>query len=217
MDYQDKDTERRNLVITSFFFIVYSLGGGKFEDGNVNFQIVNLHFENTEVLAVIAWVLLFWFFYLYRIKHSNTFSNIFREEVTSYKDCTFIRDYCVNKGYELLPKVKFYKEKKNESEAGPVISSLKQDTQGLYMTLLYATDISRDEDVGEIAEQVNRFFPDSEDITRVVRIDGFRGRLIYPKLMLHYCFTQKNFSLHLVPFILFFLALISGIYKLMHT
>lgn len=215
MEFQDNDPERRNLVMTSFAFILYSWGGGSFDDGDINFQIVNLHFSNTIALAVIAWVMLFWFYYRYWLKHSDTFRKKFTEEISKYKGHSFIKNYCSKRtGYALLPEIKFNHHFENSGvEYGYFISHIDKGLRGYCIKVQYLKSLKRDPKTGLIVEQVNTEFPNddrfitSEDIP----FDGAIGRLTFLRLYLLYCFKEHNFSSHVVPYILFFVAAISGI------
>ena len=212
MDFQDNDPERRNLVMTSFAFIVYLWGGGSFEDGNVSFQIVDLHFDNTIVLGGISWAILLWFYYRYWLKHSDTFNKLFLAEMSKYRFYSFIRNYCARADYELLPKVKFYADPEYEGEKGNVIHHIGKDHKGYYIELLNATLIKRDHHSGDIVEQINTEFPNSNDITKKIHFDGYRGRITFLWLFVHYCFSEDNFSSNMAPSILFSLVGISGGY-----
>ena len=210
MKYQDNDPERRNLVITSFAFILFSWGEGSFRDGNVNFQIVNLHFDNTVALGVIAWGMLLWFLYRYWLKYSGTFNHIFLTEISKYKHHPMIKNYCEQSGCTLLPEVKFYENGKEDGERGYLIGGIGKIDKKYHIHIVYAESIKRDLSVGKVVEQINSNNPNDGYITDI-SFDGIRGRFVFLRLYLIYCFKENNFSSHVVPFILFYFAVISGV------
>lgn len=61
MPIQDSSPARRNLIVTSLAFIVYFTAGGQFDDNKISFGLVNITFDKPIVLAVFAWLMLFWF------------------------------------------------------------------------------------------------------------------------------------------------------------
>lgn len=65
MQPSDNNPERRNLVLISSLFIIYHLAGGYFVGGSVGLQVVNLQFENPQVIKVLLFFLLLWSAYRY--------------------------------------------------------------------------------------------------------------------------------------------------------
>lgn len=61
MPVQDKDPERRNLMVTSLGFVAYYLAGGHVVENQIRIQVINISFDSPMVLAVMAWLMLFWF------------------------------------------------------------------------------------------------------------------------------------------------------------
>jgi hypothetical protein len=83
MPISDDNPERRNLVITSFAFVVYYLGGGKLVDGVLSIQAISITFEKTYVIGIIAWILLLWFFLRYKQIHGANLRRELFQEVKS--------------------------------------------------------------------------------------------------------------------------------------
>lgn len=81
MAIQDSDPARRNLTVTSFAFIVFSLAGGYFDHNVVRLQVVNLKFENPEALALFAWALLLWFAYRFWQTRKGMTTTMIRAEI----------------------------------------------------------------------------------------------------------------------------------------
>ena len=84
MSIEDTNPERRNLLIASLAFIAYFYGGGQLPDNTISLQIVELIFSRPAVLAVLAWILLFWFAYRYWVVNRNKFSEGYSKEIETY-------------------------------------------------------------------------------------------------------------------------------------
>ncbi|WP_137885363.1 hypothetical protein [Pseudomonas sp. 2FE] len=80
MAIEDSDPERRNLTVMSAAFIIYYLAGGSFKNNEITLEVVNINFSRPTVLAVIAWLMLFWFIYRYWQTHQDHFRNAFPAE-----------------------------------------------------------------------------------------------------------------------------------------
>lgn len=93
MPIADNNPERRNLMVTSFAFILYFLGDGRFADGKLKIQAINITFDNLYVLTISAWVLLFWFYLRYRQKHKNAFINSIGDEARLEKNNPVLISY----------------------------------------------------------------------------------------------------------------------------
>ncbi len=57
----DASPERRNLMATSFAFIVYYWGKCEFTGDKIRLLFAEAHFNNPTILAVLAWVVLLFF------------------------------------------------------------------------------------------------------------------------------------------------------------
>lgn len=65
-------------MVTSLAFIVYFVGDGNLTESNFSIQAVNIAFQNTEVIGLVAWVLLFWFYLRYKqISESKLSTGLF--------------------------------------------------------------------------------------------------------------------------------------------
>jgi hypothetical protein len=60
MPIQDTNSERRNLVVVSLAFIIFVAAGGKVVTPGVRLLLLDVRFENADVLVAFAWILLFW-------------------------------------------------------------------------------------------------------------------------------------------------------------
>lgn len=84
MAIEDSDPERRNLTVMSGAFIIYYLAGGSFKENQITLEVININFSRPTVLAVIAWLMLFWFIYRYWQTHRGKFESEFRIELERY-------------------------------------------------------------------------------------------------------------------------------------
>ncbi|MEJ1385794.1 MAG: hypothetical protein RPV21_15705 [Candidatus Sedimenticola sp. (ex Thyasira tokunagai)] len=71
MAIQDSDAERRNLVMTSLGFIIYFVADGHIINDELKIQLLNIGFNNSHILGVAAWVMLFWFAMRYWQTHKG--------------------------------------------------------------------------------------------------------------------------------------------------
>ena len=203
MAIQDTDPERRNLLVTSMAFIVFFYAGGSFSENEVRLQVINASFSNPKVLGVLAWVLLFWFFYRYWQKHSSSFSNGFESEIHRFYKKTYFSKYVSRKiGKPML---------KDEDE-GYHIEGMKRENGQIGLIYNYASSIRRDKKTGEISAWVN-----SKGDKGVIYLDDFKGRCLKVRATIECCFQHPSFSSYIVPYIIFILALLGPIYAFMHN
>jgi len=97
MPIADNNPERRNLMVTSLAFIIYFLGDGHFENGNVKIQAINITFDNLYVLTISSWVLLLWFYWRYSQKHKHVFLGQIQTEVKAEKSNPILIAYLKKK------------------------------------------------------------------------------------------------------------------------
>ena len=83
MPILDNNPERRNLFVTSSAFVIYFLGEGRLSDNVLSIQAISITFDKPIVIAVLAWVMLFWFFLRYRQLCSGELNKAIFEEVNS--------------------------------------------------------------------------------------------------------------------------------------
>ena len=83
MPLSDNNPERRNLLISSLGFVVFFAGEGKLIDEQLRIQVISISFENTVVIAVFAWIMLFWFFLRYKQTCSGELNKAIFQEVKS--------------------------------------------------------------------------------------------------------------------------------------
>ncbi|MBU2987398.1 hypothetical protein KO528_18685 [Saccharophagus degradans] len=198
MAMQDSNPERRNLTLSSLSFIAYFYGGGSFKDGSVKFPMLNVSFDNMLFVSIMVWVLLFWFFYRYWQAHYGEFSANYSKEIYNYGGRYYVANYLSKKaGIKLVT----YESK------GYVLTGLKRENGRLYVSYNYGEGIERDKRTGEIQSY-------SIKQQGVVELNGVMGSIIKCRIALSCCVVYPSFSNYMVPYILFFMAVIGPFYQI---
>lgn len=198
MAIHDSSPERRNLLVTSLAFIAYFYGGGVFKDGDVKLQVINVHFEKTSILAAIAWLLLFWFFYRFYQKYSGSFVRGIKDEIYRSSDRLFLSKYVSRHLNEPIP---------TDKDKGYRVEGFDQESNRLSLKYTYCTEIQRGKD-REISGWVNR--DDSKNGT--VELRGMSGFVAKVRLLLLCVYRYPSFADFAVPYLLFTIALLGPAY-----
>lgn len=196
MAFQDTNSERRNLSLTSLAFIVYFFSGGKFKDSSVSLNVINATFERPLILAVIAWLALFWFIYRYWLVHSGDFSKNFASEFSAWSDKRCFREFAERKMGKEFPV---------DKEEGYHVANVHWTKGRVLLKWVYASNIERDEK-GKIRSYSKN--PDSEN--GELSLMGFGGWFIAIRESANCCLLNRSFSEYLVPYLLAVLAIIGG-------
>ena len=93
MAIHDADPERRNLVVTSIAFIIFYMGNGVIDGNEVRIQLVNISFQNPWVLAVAAWLMLFWFALRYWQTHPDIVFKEIKDNILSFSNHSVMINY----------------------------------------------------------------------------------------------------------------------------
>lgn len=203
MAFQDTNSERRNLSLTSLAFIVYFFAGGKFKESSVSLNVINATFERPMILAVIAWSALFWFIYRYWLVHLGEFSKNFASEFCAWSGKRCFREYAERKMRKEFPV---------DKEEGYHIADVNWKKGRVALKWTYASNIERDEQ-GKIRSYSK--YPGSEN--GELFLTGFRGWFIAIRESASCCLLNRSFSEYLVPYILAALAIIGGLLDLLLT
>lgn len=218
MDYNDKDPDRRNLVIFSLMFIVYFIGDGEFKSGDIDFQIINLHLNNLEALAYFAWGLLFWFFYRYILNHHSTFFHLMNEELSTLCDRKYVREYVESKLNITLAPVTYHPITSKLTEKGWFIHGLWLFGGKYHIGCLQLEDARRTFPTGRIDMEYVKTRLERGTVQRsAATFEGFRGWLTLFRLFLDYCLVKPNFSTNLFPVLLFLAAVLVGLVEIYCT
>lgn len=190
MALQDNNSERRNLVVTSLGFIVFCLAEGKLTENELKLQLINITFENTIALEVFAWIIILWFALRYW-QINRSVMRAFIHNGTSCFSASKLIAWYVGKETGL----------NHREEDGFVVSNVR----GWEVDYGIVTNVQRD-DEGNIKSM-------SSSSKRVVEISGVYGFLI--KLVLYpiMAITQPNFGSYVVPYVMFYVAVILTLFK----
>ena len=74
--------ERRNLMLISFFLILYIWGGGKPTDDTLSFSLIKIEFVNVKTVQLLFFGWFIWACYRYWIKHKENISRLLERELT---------------------------------------------------------------------------------------------------------------------------------------
>jgi hypothetical protein len=90
MALQDSNAERRNLTVLSVSIILYFLAGGALTSDIVRLQVINVEFQNPEVLKYFVWILLLWFGFRYWLLNKGSWKEPLVNELCSRETCSAI-------------------------------------------------------------------------------------------------------------------------------
>lgn len=201
MAIHDSDPERRNLIVTSLAFIAYYYAGGAFVDSNVRLQMVNVTFEKPEVLAGIAWMLLFWFFYRYWLTHKKSFTSGFADEKYGYYKLPYVIKYAEKQlGKPLV---------KSDEEEGYHITGLAYSDGKAGIGYIYALDIKRNQNTGEIES----YSANGDCDDGIIPFQGPTGCWLRLRATLECCIKSPSFSSYMMPYIIFVVALVGPFFR----
>lgn len=186
MPLADNDPSRRNLMVTSLAFIAYFWADGCFTDSTVTLQVVNVSFDKPDVLAKMAWALLFWFALRYWQLHKKLVRETYIKE---------IRDKANSKI------TTWYLKRRVNRKDLPVPLGFKVADGSL---LIRTEEVIIDEEVdGEHIRQA----VDTGDI----KVTGFYGRILKIVTFVKLVFQEPGFGSYAVPYVLFAFAVVLGI------
>ncbi|WP_147456307.1 hypothetical protein [Stutzerimonas nitrititolerans] len=196
MAYEDSDPERRNLMLTSLAFIAFSLAGGEFRENVVQLQVINAHFTKPNILAVMAWMMLFWFIYRYWQKHSGNFTKEFKSEFAEWQHKEYIRNYF---------NIKLDGKTITDKDEGHHINDIEWTTKGIVISYFYGSDLKRGKD-RRIGSYSSRGGNSSDGKTT---INDFKGWLVGFRATVECIIEKPSFSNYVVPYILAIIAIAS--------
>lgn len=79
----DNNPDRRNLIMLSLSIIIFYLGGGTLTDNSetVKLQLINVTFQNPQILVYFVWIMLFWFAYRYWLLNRDSWQREYNDEM----------------------------------------------------------------------------------------------------------------------------------------
>lgn len=214
MAIQDSDAERRNLVLTSVAIITYYVAEGEVTQEVIKLPLINIHFHNISALIVMVWLCLFWFLYRYWLTHRQKFKSGLDNEMLQMANHRLSRWYFQHKT-NLTP-VPEILEKAPDKERGYILSKIETDRAMCSYALRYVyQDIKRNLNgtVSISGATLSFKSPDTGEMVERGRLpfSGFVGKIILVVLITHCFVTQESFGSYLMPYILFFVALLLGL------
>ncbi|MRK22945.1 hypothetical protein [Pseudomonas sp. JG-B] len=199
MAIEDSDPERRNLTVMSGAFIIYYLAGGSFKDNEITLEVVNINFSRPTVLAVIAWLMLFWFIYRYWQAHRGKFRKQFPEEFERQQLSKTLKRHLDS----TLPK---YPNSPNQTYF-PV--GVRWKDRKVTVEYVYASSIRREQDEDEDEEW---YVASSDENGRYgeVQLSGIKGWFVALLLTCKTFISDPSFANYIIPYLLAALAIVLG-------
>jgi len=232
MPFHDFNPQKRNLIVVSLCFIIFFYGGGAFvgsesEGVVVKLSVINATFHDTEFLKYGAWVLLLWLGYQYYLSRELSVSQVFFETLLDEYNSKNKIDYVVQTissgiGLPFQPKATgqegfiFRRDliEEKESRVTKRINYIGQE--GNQQNVYYADRLFTLEhgDWHFCYSLVKR--SDSDSVS--FEIVDPEGTYLYRIKPFEKCFMTVNVIVsraevtsELMPFVLFFMAIIGGI------
>ncbi|MEW8253854.1 MAG: hypothetical protein AB2747_05850 [Candidatus Thiodiazotropha taylori] len=195
MPISDSNPERRNLMLSSIAFLVFFWGGGEFEKNEIRIQTVNITFNNETVLAVFAWIMLFWFGLRYWQLNQGRLNLTLREEVKTEQNNTLLIWYLRAKT-----------GKPHRVQNGFVIRSLNKPRNGHWESQIALVEGGREGDNGEWVE-----FKKIDGET--FKINDFVGFFLRLWVITCLAFKKPGIGSWFLPYALFCSAVVSGLFS----
>ncbi len=201
MPFEDSSPERRNLIVTSLGFIAFSFAGGEFNDGTVQLEVINATFKHTETLTALVWVIFAWFIYRYWLAHRGKFKNDFRQELRQYAHSKYLTEYVnENENQNLI----------SDNEDGYRAFDAWWQNATIKLEVQYTGKVSRSAD-GRISSYEH---PKTPKPIKHVCLQGFKGWTAGLLVTIECMFNKPSFSGYIVPYILAFIAILGGVFRL---
>lgn len=203
MAYQDSNPERRNLIVTSIALSAYCYAGGSIAEPSIRLQFINATFSLPGVLALIGWLVLFWFIYRYWLAHNGDFSKSFREEfhnITGKQYLTNFMNQCI--GQSPI----------QDDEEGYRVSGLAWWKNCVTIQCRYYLTVNRDPN-GRIVFGTPT---SAHKETPRLLLNNFKGWILTTRITVD-CMIKKPNSSYLFPYILALVAILGGLWRLLST
>jgi hypothetical protein len=167
------------------------LADGQIATGDVSLQIVNVTFENKDVLTVGAWVMLFWFALRYWQTHQGKTHSFMTDALSLAR-----KDYLIN---HVASQTNLQYEENN----GFIEPMLKVSNGTWGVDYTKVSDIVRDEH-GKV-----RSYGDSGK--EFSAIDGWKALRLKARIFILALTTKPSFGSYIVPYILFWFVVFLGV------
>lgn len=226
MPIQDSNAARRNLVVTSAVFIIYYWAGGKIKGDDIKLPMINMVFENGYVLAVLAWVALFWFCFRYWQETRAEFKKQFTTDVhyaarASKSISRFISRQLKD---EYSPHIKRYISCDHQKPTADMVENSLTLCFRIYPdnNLFPYFQFRSTEHHAKKSLEIDSFKPSAtkEALSWTETSNGKRQvhkihfyNPTYYAVLFHIFLFKNSINTYLPPYILFLLALMSGIFN----
>jgi hypothetical protein len=198
MPVQDQNPERRNLALTSISIILFYLAGGHLENNTVRLQVINVNFDNPEVLTSAVWLALLWFAYRYWVTHRGSIWRGINSEISHFSNDRILKAYIAGQTGERVVA---------DEENGQHISGVNIERHNLVAIVQVANDVRRDSTSGQIKSAKSGL--DQANAKRLP-VTGWKGRAVAIWLIWRTFISHPTFSAYVFPWMLFALALVMG-------
>lgn len=192
MAIQDKDPERRNLVMTSFGFILFFAADGYIINNELRVQLLNIGFRKPETLAIVSWILLLWFILRYWQTHEGKALDTLNQDV-----CHVLFQ---GKKRFLIWYAKKRLKLPYKDENGFLLGRFSIEKTGWN---IYYTTVTEYRDNQDGSESFKRKVEGDE----VLKLDGFIAIPAKIYFICKACFTREGFTSYSVPYLLFWAAI----------
>jgi hypothetical protein len=199
MAIQDKDSERRNLVVTSLGFILYFAADGYIINNELRIQLFNIGFRKPETLAIVSWVLFLWFSLRYWQTHQGLALKSLNRDICHvvfqgdkksliwYSKRRLKLPYEESNGFVLS---RFAIEKSGWNAYYTAVTELKKNSDGLFS---YKSKNNSGDDV--------------------LKLNGIIGLVMKLYFVSRACVTRDGFTSYSVPYLLFWSAMTLAIIR----
>lgn len=173
MPYSDSNPERRNLIVLSLAIIIYYIGGGEISEQTINLPLINIVFNNKDILTAFVWLMLHWFLFRYIVTNRSSYGRSL-DEHRAYTNMEY-----------------------------PIVKSYMDAHLGANKNLRQVS----------IFKDINNFWK-ARIGSDEVRLNKLQGYLIIKLYLLKVLFKHRATTDYYIPYFLFLIALLFGIYNL---
>ncbi len=202
MPLEDSNPTRRNLVVASLAFILYCWGGGSFKDSTVHLSVINVEFEHQVFLGIMAWVILFWCMYRYRLEFAKRPSQSFRLDIFQPKDTPFTRSYA---------------EKMIGGPFPPIPQGETRELRVQNIEEKWVLVVTNNRAANNSTHPMFLKFTEKPSDHAHIPLRGVHGVLVFLCAAAIASYERSGFSDYIVPVVLFYLAVAGGVVRLVQA
>jgi len=200
MPIQDSNAERRNLTVSSFFYVVFFLAEGAIKGSGLKLPMVNVEFKNTSMLIIILWVTLFWFLFRYWQTARGKVSDLFVETMGQLDPPKFVKNFILNNVEKNI-----LTEKNNS-----LLCYFRKTNEGWVILFRAAPKINKDSDGSILGHDKDSSRPIMESFSQI-KSPLFLTLPTLVLLSLRMFKYNSELVSYVMPYTLFSLALLLGL------